>query len=81
MFPGRGYSSVYSPTIGALGDIDIERCPHCSGKLIITAPAHPYARGISASIHKMAAIEDPAIIVKIPQQLGLPTSINAKRTG
>ncbi len=53
-------------------NIDMERCPNCQGRLTITAPAHPCARGISASLHVIAAIEDPSTIAKILKHLGLP---------
>jgi hypothetical protein len=51
--------------------IDIEICPNCGGQLKLTAPAHPCARGISASMHVIAAITDPAVIRKILNHLGL----------
>jgi hypothetical protein len=31
----------------------------------VTAPAHPCARGISASLHVIACIEEPALIARI----------------
>ncbi len=45
--------------------IDIETCSKCGGDVRITAPAHPCARGISASMHVVACIEDPEVIRKI----------------
>ena len=53
-------------------NIDMERCPNCQGKLQISSPAHPCARAISASLHVIAAIEDPSTIAKILKHLGLP---------
>ena len=69
---GRVCSSEYSPKVGALGDIDMERCPNCQGRLTISSPAHPCARAFSASLHVIAAIEDPSTIAKILKHLGLP---------
>jgi heme A synthase len=40
-------------------------CPDCGGRLRVAAPAHPCARGISASMHVIACIEDPPLIAKI----------------
>jgi hypothetical protein len=37
----------------------------CGGPVKVTAPAHPCARGISASLHVIASIEDPVVIEKI----------------
>jgi|GEM_PF-1249202 len=53
-------------------NIDMERCPNCQGRLTISSPAHPCARAISASLHVIAAIEDPSTIAKIRKHLGLP---------
>ena len=66
----------------------MERCPNCQGRLTISSPAHPSAlapcfalppasmqscaRAISASLHVIAAIEDPSTIAKILKHLGLP---------
>jgi len=46
-------------------DIDIETCSECGGDVKIAVPAHPCAHGISASMHVIASIEDPAVIRKI----------------
>jgi len=46
-------------------NIDIEICNECGGTVKIAAPAHPCTRGISASMHVIASIEDPAVIKKI----------------
>ena len=46
-------------------NIDIETCSECGGDVKITALAHPCARGISASMHVIASIEDLAVIQKI----------------
>ncbi len=35
------------------------------GAVKVAAPAHPCARGISASLHVIASIEDPVVIKKI----------------
>jgi len=69
-------------------NIDMERCPNCQGRLTISSPAHPSAlapcfalppasmqscaRAFSASLHVIAAIEDPSTIAKILKHLGLP---------
>ncbi len=45
--------------------IDIETGPDGGGKLRVAAPAHTCARGISASMHVIACIEDPLLMVKI----------------
>jgi hypothetical protein len=46
-------------------DIDIETCRACAGAGRIAAPAHLCARGISATMHVIAGIEDPVVIKKI----------------
>jgi hypothetical protein len=46
-------------------NIDITVCAECGGPVKVTAPAHPCARGISASMHVIASIEDPEVIEKI----------------
>jgi hypothetical protein len=45
--------------------IDIETCPECGGMLRVAAPAHPCARGISASMHVIASIEGSGLIPNI----------------
>jgi hypothetical protein len=45
--------------------IEIEQCPDCGGRLRVADPAHPCARGMSASMHVIACIEDPPLIAKI----------------
>jgi len=50
-------------------DIDIETCERCQGHVKVTALAHPCARGISASLHVIACIEDPEVIEKILMHL------------
>jgi len=45
--------------------IEIETYLDCGGKLRVAAPAHTCARGISASMHVIACIEDPLLMVKI----------------
>ena len=47
-----------APTLG-------ETCSECGGDVKIAVPAHPCAHGISASMHVIASIEDPAVIQKI----------------
>jgi len=73
----NGYSKLPRPAIAPylrpVGNIDREQYPHCQGKMKVTVPARPCAHGISASMHVIAAIEDPATIVKILKHLGLPT--------
>ena len=46
-------------------NIDIETCSACGGTVKVAAPAHPCARGISASMHVIACIDDPGAIKKI----------------
>ncbi len=38
-------------------------------KVKLAAPAHPCAHGISASLHVIASIEDPAVIAHILKHL------------
>lgn len=45
--------------------IDVETCVCCGKAVEVAAPAHPCARGISASPHDIAAIEEPALIARI----------------
>jgi hypothetical protein len=56
--------------------IDLETCPECGGQLRVAAFAHPCARGISASMHVIACIEDPQWIRKI---LGQPVETRPGR--
>ena len=49
--------------------IDIEVCEKCQGPVKIAAPAHPCARGINASMHVIACVEDPVAIEKILKHL------------
>jgi hypothetical protein len=37
--------------------IDVESCARCGKAVRVAAPAHPCARGISASLHVIASIE------------------------
>jgi hypothetical protein len=46
-------------------NIDVENCVHCGKAVRVAAPAHPCARGISASLHVIASIEEPALIERI----------------
>ena len=46
-------------------EIEIETCSACGGDVKIAVPAHPCAHGISASMHVIASIEDPAVIQKM----------------
>ena len=55
----------------ATEDLAIETCPNCGGQVKVTASAHPCARGISASMHVIAAIEEPVVTKKILLHLGL----------
>ena len=41
-----------------------DQVAECGGVLKITALTHPCVRGISASMHVIASIEDPAVAVK-----------------
>jgi hypothetical protein len=45
--------------------IDVESCVRCGKVVRVAAPAHPCARGISASLHVIASIEEPALIERI----------------
>jgi len=45
--------------------LDIETCRHCGGAVKVAALAHPCARGIRASMHIIACIEDPVVIQQI----------------
>jgi hypothetical protein len=45
--------------------IDVESCVRCGKAVRVAAPAHPCARGISASLHVIASIEEPALIERI----------------
>jgi hypothetical protein len=51
---------VYSPTVGALGDIDIETCRECGGAVKIIPKALAALAG-----QALACIEDPVVIKKI----------------
>ncbi len=53
--PGVPARMSWARLLKRVFDIDIEHCPHCSGRLKI-----------------IAAIEDPAVIVRILTHLGLP---------
>jgi len=46
-------------------DIDLQSCPRCGGTVRVAALAHPCARGISASLHVIAVITEPALIARI----------------
>ena len=50
-------------------NIDIEICEKCRGQVKVAAPAHPCARGINASLHVIACVEDPVAIEKILKHL------------
>ena len=45
--------------------IDVENCVRCGKAVRVAAPAPPSARGISASLHVIASIEEPALIERI----------------
>ena len=45
--------------------IDVESCVRCGKSVRVAAPAHPCARGISASLHVIACIEEPVLIERI----------------
>jgi hypothetical protein len=44
---------------------DVETCRPCGGGVNVAALAHPCARGIRASMHIIACMEDPVVIEKI----------------
>ena len=46
-------------------NFDVESCVRCGKAVRVAAPAHPCARGISASLHVIASIEEPALIERI----------------
>ena len=46
-------------------NIDVESCVRCGKAVRVAAPAHPCARGISASLHVIACIEEPVLIERI----------------
>ena len=62
-----------------VGNIDVETCSECGGAVKVAAPAHPCARGISASMHVIACIEDPVVIKKILTHLD--EKVASARTG
>ena len=45
--------------------IDVESCVRCGKSVRVAAPAHPCARGLSASLHVIASIEEPVLIERI----------------
>ena len=45
--------------------IDVESCVRCGKAVRVAAPAHPCARGISASLHVIVCIEEPVLIERI----------------
>ena len=45
--------------------IDVESCARCGKAVRVAAPAHPCARGISASLHVIASIEEQVLIERI----------------
>ena len=55
---------MYSPTVGALGDIDIETCQDCGGTMKIIPKALAALAG-----QALACIEDPDVIRKILDHL------------
>jgi hypothetical protein len=46
-------------------DIDVETCARCGKAVRVAATAHPCARGISASLHVIASIKEPALSERI----------------
>ena len=51
---------MFSPKVGALGDIDIETCPECGGAVKVIPKALAALAG-----QALACIEDPVVIKKI----------------
>jgi len=49
--------------------LDIETCDQCGGAVKVVAPVHSCARNISASMHVIASIEDPAVVKRILDHL------------
>jgi hypothetical protein len=41
--------------------IDVESCARCGKSVRVAAPSHPCARGITASLHVIASIEEPGV--------------------
>ena len=58
-------SPIFAKRLKRVFSIEIETCSECGGDVRIAVPAHPCAHGISASMHVIASIEDPAVIKKI----------------
>lgn len=67
--PERRAAMTWAQRLKRVFHIDIETCLQCGGPVKVAAPAHPCARGISASMHVIASIEDPAVIKKILKHL------------
>ena len=45
--------------------VDVESCVRCGKSVRVAAPAHRCARGIGASLHVIASIEESALIERI----------------
>ena len=65
----RRAAMTWAQRLKRVFNIDIETCRECGGAVKVAAPAHPCARGISASVHVIACIEDPVVIEKIATHL------------
>ena len=87
----RGTASCHDvdATIETGFNIDIETCECCGGQVKVVAPTHPRARGISASLHVIASIEEslphersecfgyPAVIAHILKHLKQKEALQA----
>ena len=65
MTPDQVRGRLWAQRLKRVFNIDIETCRECGGAVRVAAPARPCARGISASMHVIACIENPVLIKKI----------------
>ena len=56
---------TWAQSLKRVFNIDVETCRACGGAVKVAALAHPCARGIRASMHIIACIEDAVVIEKI----------------
>jgi hypothetical protein len=61
----RRAAMTWAQRLKRVFNIDVETCRACGGAVKVAALAHPCARGIRASMHIIACIEDPVVIEKI----------------
>jgi hypothetical protein len=60
--PLRTPAMTWAQRLKRVFNIDVESCVRCGAAVRVAAPAHPCARGISASLHVIASIKEPAPI-------------------